>query len=272
MTLTLKNVRPRPECCFRWWKRAKTELKGRSPPEDGWERFWWIVFISTSLMPDLTSGLKALGRVRQKCAESEHRCAHASVSGARTCAPHVIVWCGAADHRSPGSINHTYHLCVCVCDSGANTCYRSAPSRAAWRRVDAFTRQYADVNTDLRTDRPRPKNKAGGVIDLSTEVRRALQSRRRGESSNKRQVKDPVQSKRLWWTQSSRHTGAIQSDAYETSCLSRRTIGWRSLHRQLLSSTDIIVFLPINPHVHFFFLLSLPFSPPHLLPISADIC
>lgn len=108
MTLTLKKILSRPQCCFRCGNRAKAELKGQFPTKDEWEWFSWIVFISTSLMPDLTSGLKGVSRVRQKCAESEHRCV-----------PHVILRCRAvvpAAHRTPRSINHTYRLCACVCE------------------------------------------------------------------------------------------------------------------------------------------------------------
>lgn len=152
--------------------------------------FLRIVFISPSLMPDLTSGLEGVRCVRQKCTESERRCAGARVSGGRMCVPHVILRCRAvvpAAQRTPRSINHTYRLCACVCDSGANTCYQSAPVRAAQQSVDVFTRLYAHMwtRTCAQTGRDH-RTKGGGVIDGSAEVRRTLQRKWRGESSNKK--------------------------------------------------------------------------------------
>ena len=106
-----------------------------SPPKTNGSGFLCIASIRSSLVPDLTSGLQRVSRVRQKCAESEHRCACASVSGGCTWLPHVILWCRPvvpAAQWTPRSINHTAPLCACVCvrvcacDSGANTCYQSA--------------------------------------------------------------------------------------------------------------------------------------------------
>lgn len=167
VTVTIKNVRSRPQCCFRWWNWAKTELKGRfppllTPPEDGWERFSRIVFISTSLMPDLTSGLKGVSRVRQKCGESEHRCACASVRGARTCVPHVVLRCSAVvpgARRSPRSINHTYHLSACVTPepTPATNQHREGGVVTCWW---FYTSVRTHVNAYLRTDRSTPKKKS----------------------------------------------------------------------------------------------------------------
>lgn len=136
-------------------------------PEDGWERFSWIVFITTSLMPDLTSGLKGVSRVRQKCGESEHRCACASVSGARTCVPHVVLRCSAvvrAAQRSPRSINHTYHLCACV--SPAPT---PATNQHRWgRRGDVLMVLHVRAHTCEHVPAHR---REAGVVEVSIEER-----------------------------------------------------------------------------------------------------
>lgn len=139
------------------------------PPEDGWERFPWIVFISTSLMPDLTSGLKGVSRVRQKCGESEHWSACASVSGARTCVPHVVLRCSAvvqAARRSPRSINHTYHLCACVTLEPT-----PATNQHRWgRRGDVLMVSHVRAHTCEHV--PARRREAGGGVEVSIEERR----------------------------------------------------------------------------------------------------
>lgn len=165
---------------------GKDRAEGSPPPEDGWEWFSWIVFISTSLMPDLTSGLKGVGRVRQECGESEHRCACASVSGARTCVPHVVLRCSAvvqAARRSP-QVHKSHLSLMCVCDSGANTCYQSAPVRAAWRRVDGFTRACAQTGS-----------RGGGGVEVSIEERRTKQKMAGRDRKQKRVQKKKTNGK-----------------------------------------------------------------------------
>lgn len=144
---------------------AKAEPKGRYPHQRRMRAVLWIVFVSASLTPDLTSGLKGASRVSQKCTEREHRRTHASVSGGRTWVPHVILRCRAvvaAAHRTPRSINHTYRFCACVCDSGANTCYQSGPGRAARPSADVFTCLRAHMWT--RTCAPTKEQRWGGWL------------------------------------------------------------------------------------------------------------
>lgn len=273
-----KNVRSHPECCFRWWNRAKIEPKGDTPPpEDGWERFSWIVFISRSLLPDLTSGLKGVSRVRQKCGESEHQCAYASVSGACTWVPHVILrWRAVVPAAGRSPQVHKSHLSLmCVYDSAANTCYQSAPVRAAWRRVDGFTRPYAHMwtRTCAQTGRDQRK-KAGGDWFVNgghckaedggkkTRNKRWRPKKTNGkirykETGSKQQTYRSDAKWRVWNWEKDNEDRLLQEPTqhrFQQECQE-----WPSFHSQLLSFSDIIVFLYINLHVRFF-----PLFPPFL--------
>lgn len=232
----------------------------RPPPEDGWERFSWIVFISTSLMPDLTSGLKGVGRVRQECGESEHRCACASVSGARTCVPHVVLRCSAvvqAARRSP-QVHKSHLSLMCVCDSGAKTCYQSAPVRAAWRRVDGFTRACAQTGS-----------RGGGWGVNRGEEDKAEDGGKRQET--KESPMERSDSKKLARVDS--HTEAMRSDAFDReelimktfSCRSQRSIAFnKGDHLSTASYCHSVTSLFSKPSRSCFSLVSLPFPAPHL--------
>lgn len=116
MTLTLKNVRSAPRCCFRWWNRAKIELEGRSAPE----RRMRAVLVNC-FHQHIFKAWSHLWAGRSPPCQANMRREWASVRPCQhehTCVPHVILRCEAvvaAAHRPPQvHKSHLSFLCVCV--------------------------------------------------------------------------------------------------------------------------------------------------------------